>query len=81
MSLSKEEIKIEWEMWEVKPWHCPKCNMLLSTELYSECDGTDPEIPEDCWTPHEKIITTESVSYEKFSEILIGWNKEYQEPK
>jgi hypothetical protein len=82
MKISKEELKEEWESWAgQKPWYCPKCNMLLSGNEYSECDGTDPDLPEEDWSPHETTKATASVSFSQFSEIVTKWYEEIEEPE
>lgn len=77
MKLTDEDLKFEWECWgNSKPWYCPRCNTLLASDAYSSCDGTDPELPEEAWNPHKKILASKPVTFEEFCEIQQKWEKE-----
>lgn len=76
MTISKDDIEAEWEMWGPdKPWHCTQCDSLLSIKDVPECDGTDPFIPESEWKKHIAEKATGPLSFEQFSEIMIRWWK------
>lgn len=74
MPKTKTEIKEEWDLWgSEKPWYCPQCDSLLSIKDNPECDGTDPFIPETEWNKHPCEKASDSISFEKFAEIINRW--------
>lgn len=77
MEITEEDIEFEWKCWgNTKPWYCPKCNALLATDMYKFCDGTDPELPNEEWVPHEKIIASSPVNFFEFQRIQRRWEAE-----
>jgi len=77
MEPTEEDLKFDWECWgDTKPWYCPKCNTLLASDAYPFCDGTDLEISEEDWTPHDKIFASNPVTFEEFCSIQKKWNRQ-----
>lgn len=72
MLLTEEDVEFEWATWgDNKPWFCTECEMLLAVDAYTECDGTDPEMPTESWHPHEPVQATEPLGYQQFSEVML----------
>jgi len=82
MYLTKEDFEFEWSMWgEDKPWYCKDCKSPLAPAEYSECNGTDPEMPKESWEPHEPVQASDPVSYKQFCEITLERVASEEEPK
>jgi len=80
MKFTDEDIEFEWNTWgNTKPWHCPKCDSLLAPDAYTECDGTDPDLPEEEQKPHPKILASPSISFEEFYNIQKRWDDKREE--
>lgn len=77
MELTEEDFQFDWDCWgDTKPWYCHKCDSLLASDQYKECDGTDPGIPKDQWNPHPVVAATSPVDFEQFCNIQRRWEKQ-----
>jgi hypothetical protein len=72
----EEQIKQDWLAWgEKKPWYCPKCDILISMEVFSGCGGgSHPYKPTFGYVPyHDWIEAKRSVTFEEFCSISYRW--------
>lgn len=77
MLLTEEDLEFDWKSWgSNKPWYCPVCDTLLSSDYYEKCDGTDPTVLKKFWNKHKEVKKGKPVTFNEFCRILKDWEKQ-----